>query len=1048
MSSGVEPVSRTSRGRQYGAGCAALGLLSWSWVVVAQQPSTRPVTIGREVSVPTHLQDEQEFSISLAALLAHGERIFNANWTIEEGGGRPLTKGTGRPLADTRDPLRGVRAFNRISAPDANSCAGCHNAPYGIAGGGGDIVANVFVLGQRFDFMTFDGGDTLPTRGTVDEGGAVTSLQSAADSRATTGMFGAGYLEMLARQLTEELQQVRGGIRLGETKELVAKGIHFGKLTLNQQGLWDTTKVEGLGRLSLLSTDSHNPPSLVIRPWHQASNVVSLREFSNTAFNQHHGIQSTERFGVDTDPDGDGVKNELTRADVTAATVWQAALPVPGRVIPRNPEIERAVLLGERVFDRIGCASCHVPKLPLDKQGWVFVEPSPFNPPGNLRTGEVPDVKVDLSSDTLPAPRVKPDAAGNVTVEAYTDFKLHDICGVGDREPLDQNQAQWSRKLMEGNCRFLTKRLWGAANEPPFFHHGLFTTLRQSILGHSGEAAASRHAFEAQSKAEQDGLIEFLKTLQVLPPGTKDRIVDETFHARSWPPAGSPPGTADASDLGKELAVPRHLRDGDDSPLAQLIEYGKQLFSANWTEQDGGGRPLNKGTGRPLSTPSNPLTGSRAFNRISGPDANSCQGCHNAPFAIAGGAGDIVTNAFEMAHRFDFVTFDRRNTTVTGGSLDEQHQLASLVTVGNSRSTPGLFGAGYLEMLAREMTDDLRRIRDSIAPGQAKALASKGVSFGTLARRRDGAWVTRAVEGLPPQSLVTSASAPAPSLIIRPWQQSASAVSLRELTNTSFNQHLGMQSTERFGLGTDPDGDGVINELTRMDVSAVTIFEATLPVPGRVIPNDAEVERAVMAGEHAFDRIGCTTCHVPTLRLNRQGWIYSEPNPYNPSGNLRRGHARTIEVDLTDATLPQPRLAPSQNASGVLSVPAYTDFKLHDITNATDAIEALDINQSPASPRFASGNRKFLTRRLWDVASRPSYFHHGLFTTIRQAVLAHAGEALGQRRGYESLSTYEQSALIEFLKTLQVLPPATRALVVDEHYQPKSWPPIRQTNHE
>ena len=32
---------------------------------------------------------------------------------------------------------------------------------------------------------------------------------------------------------------------------------------------------------------------------------------------------------------------------------------------------------------------------------------------------------------------------------------------------------------MDGNCRFLTKRLWGAANEPPFFHHGLFTTLRQ-----------------------------------------------------------------------------------------------------------------------------------------------------------------------------------------------------------------------------------------------------------------------------------------------------------------------------------------------------------------------------------------------------------------------------------------------------------------------------------------------------------------------------------------------------------------------------------------
>ena len=203
------------------------------------------------------------------------------------------------------------------------------------------------------------------------------------------------------------------------------------------------------------------------------------------------------------------------------------------------------MLGGEQTFERIGCATCHIPKLPLDKQGWIFVEPNPFNPPGNLRTGEVPDVKVDLSSDSLPAPRLEPDASGTVWVDAYTDLKLHDICGrdsqgsQGEREPLDQNAAQWSAKLMDGNCRFLTKRLWGAANEPPFFHHGLFTTLRRSVLAHDGEARDSRRAFEALPKYEQDCLIEFLKTLQVLPPGTKDRIVDEKFQARTWPPESS-----------------------------------------------------------------------------------------------------------------------------------------------------------------------------------------------------------------------------------------------------------------------------------------------------------------------------------------------------------------------------------------------------------------------------------------------------------------------------------------------------------------------------
>jgi hypothetical protein len=42
---------------------------------------------------------------------------------------------------------------------------------------------------------------------------------------------------------------------------------------------------------------------------------------------------------------------------------------------------------------------------------------------------------------------------------------------------------------------------------------------------------------------------------------------------------------------------------------------------------------------------------------------------------------------------------------------------------------------------------------------------------------------------------------------------------------------------------------------------------------------------------------------------------------------------------------------------------------------------------------------------------------------------------------FDSLSQYEQDSAIEFLKTLQVLPPGTRALIVDEHGQKKHWPP-------
>jgi hypothetical protein len=138
--------------------------------------------------------------------------------------------------------------------------------------------------------------------------------------------------------------------------------------------------------------------------------VISLREFTNNAYNHHHGIQSTERFGIDIDPDGDGIRNELTRADVTAVSVFQATLPVPGRVVPRNPAWEEAVKIGEAKFKAIGCAECHVPTLPLTNKGWIYTEPNPYNPPGNLRLGEAPAFSINLTSDALPQPRLKPDS--------------------------------------------------------------------------------------------------------------------------------------------------------------------------------------------------------------------------------------------------------------------------------------------------------------------------------------------------------------------------------------------------------------------------------------------------------------------------------------------------------------------------------------------------------------------------------------------------------------------------------------------------------------
>ena len=82
------------------------------------------------------------------------------------------------------------------------------------------------------------------------------------------------------------------------------------------------------------------------------------------------------------------IVNELTRADITAAVIFQATLPVPGRSMPRDLDLQKAIRLGEDRFAAFGCARCHVPRLPLDKNGWIFTEPNPYNPTGNLAPGQ------------------------------------------------------------------------------------------------------------------------------------------------------------------------------------------------------------------------------------------------------------------------------------------------------------------------------------------------------------------------------------------------------------------------------------------------------------------------------------------------------------------------------------------------------------------------------------------------------------------------------------------------------------------------------------
>jgi hypothetical protein len=421
--------------------------------------------------------------------------------------------------------------------------------------------------------------------------------------------------------------------------------------------------------------------------------------------------------------------------------------------------------------------------------------------------------------------------------------------------------------------------------------------------------------------------------------------------------------------------------------LADFLEAGRQLFIAKFNVLDGAGRPNATGNSKPTIRVSQNLA---LYSRVAGPDANSCAGCHNQP--MTGGAGDFSANVFVGAHFTDPPTYSTAHA------------------ITNERNTIGLFGAGAIEMLAREMSQDLKELR---AHGLARArelgrdvevsLQSKGVSFGMLVARADGSVEPQRIEGVDVD------------LAVKPFGVKGVAVSLREFTNFALNQHHGIQTQERFGWERtgirDFDGDGVEIEMTLGQVSALTLFQASLPAPGRIVPADEATRARLQEGEAWFKQVGCATCHVPALPL--KSMLFTEPNPFN-----RPGSATPDDVS-GPITLPlavQQGTGVFRAANGPVYVAAFTDLRRHRICDESDLHFCNETIRQDFVP-----TDEFLTSKLWDLGSSAPYGHRGDLTTISEAIIHHSGEAKEAKNAFRALTSGQKSAIVEFLLSLQVI---------------------------
>ena len=435
----------------------------------------------------------------------------------------------------------------------------------------------------------------------------------------------------------------------------------------------------------------------------------------------------------------------------------------------------------------------------------------------------------------------------------------------------------------------------------------------------------------------------------------------------------------------------------------ELIEHGEMLFTASFNTLDGAGRPTRTGDDRFRHR----REGVQSFNRISGPDANACSGCHNTP--LIGGGGDNVANVFSMSQRFDFVDFNEQREFDFRTELEDRLQYEqedefplTLENVGNERNTIGMFGSGFVELLAREMTRELLAQEQATIEEAQKSgwpvrreISAKGIDFGAITAHPSGFVYTSEVEGVDGD------------LIVRPFIQKGVTTSLREFTNDAMLHHHGIENYERTGAYVDRDGDGVVNELTPGDVTAIVAFMATLPAPVPLMPEDPDQRAVVELGRQKFAAVGCALCHIPELPL--ESLVFTEPNEFNVGRDLRPDAVDAVlEIDLSQFAS---ELGTDDN--GHYLIPVFSDLRRHDM-GEDGVLDNEEIVQAGVP------TEDWMTRRLWGFFSEPPFLHHGRATLISDAIKAHGGDARGARDRFLNLPDADQEALIAFLKTLTI----------------------------
>jgi len=187
-------------------------------------------------------------------------------------------------------------------------------------------------------------------------------------------------------------------------------------------------------------------------------------------------------------PAADGLED----IDHFARFIRATKAPPRDEFLAQTPEARE----GSRLFDKVGCATCHVRELVTA-------------PAGTATNGGTFQV---------------PDALGNKTFYPYGDFLLHDVetgDGIAIAVPEHYGRTAMNRtwtnlalkEVLGAANKVRTAPLWGVRTHSRLMHDGKTVTLTDAILRHKGEAEEVTEAFQHLTPQEKKSLITFLESL-------------------------------------------------------------------------------------------------------------------------------------------------------------------------------------------------------------------------------------------------------------------------------------------------------------------------------------------------------------------------------------------------------------------------------------------------------------------------------------------------------------------------------------------------------